>query len=84
MNIPSDILKAKILIVDDQEANVALLEHILAGAGYTSVSSTMDARAVFEPTNSLQLFGRHCQERCSRNAYDCQVTRMLAAAGSRL
>ena len=46
MNIPSDILKAKILIVDDQEANVALLEHILAGAGYTSVSSTMDARAV--------------------------------------
>ena len=36
----SDILKAKILIVDDQEANVFLLEQMLSGAGYTSVSST--------------------------------------------
>jgi signal transduction histidine kinase len=45
---PSDILKAGILIVDDQEANVSLLEQMLAGAGYTSVTSTRDPREVCE------------------------------------
>jgi adenylate cyclase len=44
----SAILKAKILIVDDQQANVLLLERMLAGAGYTSVTSTLDPRAVCE------------------------------------
>src|SRR5471032_2768955 len=39
---PSEILRAEILIVDDQEANVMLLEQMLANAGYTNVSSTMD------------------------------------------
>ena len=38
----SDILHGKILIVDDQEANVLLLERMLAYAGYTSVASTTD------------------------------------------
>jgi len=38
----SDILKAKILIVDDQAANVLVLERMLQGAGYTSVPSTKD------------------------------------------
>ena len=38
----SDILNAKILIVDDQEANVRLLERMLRGAGYASIQSTMD------------------------------------------
>ncbi|HEV2694744.1 MAG TPA: response regulator [Verrucomicrobiae bacterium] len=42
----SDILKASILIVDDQPANVALLEQLLQGAGYTSVSSTNHPREV--------------------------------------
>lgn len=37
----ADILKAKILIVDDQEANVQLMEQVLEGAGYTAVTSTM-------------------------------------------
>ena len=37
----SDILNAGILVVDDQEANLLLLERMLAGAGYTSVVSTM-------------------------------------------
>ena len=37
-----EILAARILIVDDQESNVALLEHMLADAGYTQVSSTMN------------------------------------------
>jgi adenylate cyclase len=40
------ILKAKILVVDDQPANVTLLERMLAGAGYESVASTLDPRAV--------------------------------------
>jgi PAS domain S-box-containing protein len=43
---PSEILKASILIVDDQEANVTLLEKMLHNVGYTQVSSTMDPRAV--------------------------------------
>jgi PAS domain S-box-containing protein len=44
----SDILKAGILIVDDQEANVSLLEQMLRGAGYTSVSSTRNPYEVCE------------------------------------
>lgn len=42
----AEILKADILVVDDQEANVALLEEMLRGAGYASVSSTRDPREV--------------------------------------
>ncbi|MDP1831536.1 MAG: sigma 54-interacting transcriptional regulator [Geothrix sp.] len=41
-----EILGAKVLIVDDQEANVRLLEKTLSSAGYTRISSTMDPRAV--------------------------------------
>jgi adenylate cyclase len=44
----SDILKASILIVDDQEANVSLLEQILSGAGYVNIASTRNPRDVFE------------------------------------
>lgn len=42
----SDLLQARILIVDDQAANVLLLERMLRGAGYTAVSSTMNPREV--------------------------------------
>ena len=42
----SDILNASILIVDDQEANVSLLEHMLRDAGYTCVASTMNPEEV--------------------------------------
>ena len=45
---PSDILNASVLIVDDQDANVLLLKRTLGGAGYTSVTSTMDPLAVCE------------------------------------
>lgn len=48
MSIATDILKSEILIVDDQEANVKLLEYMLADAGYTSVSSTMDPHQVID------------------------------------
>jgi PAS domain S-box-containing protein len=40
----SDIFSARILIVDDQEANVRLLEELLREAGYTGVSSTMNPK----------------------------------------
>jgi len=45
---PADILNANILVVDDVEANVALLQRLLLDAGYTSVSSTGDPHAVCE------------------------------------
>ncbi len=43
MKLPeAEILAARILIVDDQEANVHLLERLLGEAGYSAVTSTMD------------------------------------------
>lgn len=41
-----DILDARILIVDDQQANVALLEQLLREAGYTRVTSTTNSQEV--------------------------------------
>ena len=45
-----EILAARILIVDDQEANVQLLEQLLGEAGYTCVAST---------TNPLEVCALH-------------------------
>jgi serine phosphatase RsbU (regulator of sigma subunit) len=45
---PADILNARILVVDDQEANVRLLEGMLRIAGYLSIESTTDPREVCE------------------------------------
>ncbi len=42
MVTPADILNARILIVDDLEANIALLEQMLLQAGYHFISSTSD------------------------------------------
>src|SRR5712671_1298840 len=42
----SDILGAKILIVDDLEANVRLLDRMLRQAGHTHVASTMEPHEV--------------------------------------
>jgi len=44
----ADILNAKILVVDDKEANVQLLEGMLRVAGYTCVASTTDPNEVCE------------------------------------
>jgi signal transduction histidine kinase len=44
----ADIFKASILIVDDQDANVSLLEQMLRSAGYVSVSSTKNPHEVCE------------------------------------
>lgn len=43
-----DILNAHILIVDDLQANVILLEDMLAETGYQHINSTMDPFAVAE------------------------------------
>jgi PAS domain S-box-containing protein len=56
LTAPPDTLAASILIVDDQRANVALLEEMLRQEGYTRVSSTM---------NSLEVCALH-----RKNAYD--------------
>ena len=42
----ADILHARILIVDDQAANVALLQQMLAEGGYDNVASTMNPQEV--------------------------------------
>lgn len=51
----TDILHGKILIVDDQAPNISLLERMLRGAGYESITSTMDSREVCE----LHLMNRY-------------------------
>jgi two-component system, cell cycle response regulator len=38
----SDILHARVLIVDNEEVSVLLLERLLRGAGYVSITSTTD------------------------------------------
>lgn len=43
---PAELLGARILVVDDQPANVSLLCDMLAQAGYTRVSSTMQPQEV--------------------------------------
>ena len=52
---PADVFHGKILIVDDQEANVLLLEQMLRGGGYDAISSTMDSSRVCE----LHLLNRY-------------------------
>src|ERR1700683_1820184 len=44
----ADILNARILVVDDREANVRLLEGMLRIAGYTCIASTTDSNQVCE------------------------------------
>ncbi len=52
----SEILGASILIVDDQESDVALLEQMLSDAGYTRVTSTMHSEEV------CALHRKHCYD----------------------
>jgi adenylate cyclase len=67
MVTPSELFKSSILVVDDQAANVLLLERMLRGAGYTSVSSTMDSQQVCE---------LHRQNRYSLIVLDLQMPHM--------
>ena len=43
-----DVLRGRLLIVDDQQSSVRLLERMLRGAGYTFVASTLDPHQVCE------------------------------------
>lgn len=45
--------KMKILVVDDEPANVALLEDMLAEAGYTRVQSITDSRVALETCDTF-------------------------------
>jgi PleD family two-component response regulator len=45
MTLPTDIpAKARVLIIDDEPANVALLERLLRREGFQHITSTTDAR----------------------------------------
>ena len=46
MNHTSAILQSKILIVDDQDANISLLDQLLVEAGYSNVTATMNPQEV--------------------------------------
>ncbi len=68
MTLPeTDILAARILIVDDQEANVRLLQRLLEEASYTAISSTMDP---------LQVCAMHRKHDYDLILLDLQLPRM--------
>ena len=46
MLTPPDVRSARILVVDDEPANVQLLERVLAEAGYTNVVATLSPKDV--------------------------------------
>jgi two-component system cell cycle response regulator len=63
----TDILNARILIVDDREANVSLVAQILSEDGYTDVSTT---------TNSLEVCALHRKNRYDLIVLDLQMPGM--------
>ena len=63
----SDILNANVLIVDDQDVNIHLLEQMLDGAGYVSVTST---------TNPLDVCELYRKNRYDLVLLDLQMPRM--------
>ncbi len=62
-----DILNANILIVDDQTVNIQLLEQILAGSGYTHLTST---------TNPMDVCTLHHQHKYDLILLDIQMPGM--------
>jgi DNA-binding response OmpR family regulator len=50
----SKYAKMKILVIDDEPANVALLEGILADNGYTRVQTVTDSRLAMEACKTFQ------------------------------
>jgi len=64
---PADILNARILVVDDQQANVLLIEGMLRVAGYTCVQST---------TNPNEVAELYCQNRYGLILLDLQMPGM--------
>jgi DNA-binding NtrC family response regulator len=64
---PADILNAKILLVDDREANVLLLARMLRGAGYACINST---------TKPAEVGGLHLNHRYDLILLDLQMPGM--------
>ncbi|WP_296942298.1 EAL domain-containing protein [uncultured Massilia sp.] len=64
---PSDIRRARILVVDDEPVNVQLLEFLLKTSGYEHVSSTTDPR---------QVAALHLQHRYDLIILDLQMPHM--------
>jgi PAS domain S-box-containing protein len=62
-----EILNARILIVDDQEANVMLLEQMLRNEGYRHITTTQDPRVVC---------GLHDEQRFDLILLDLQMPEM--------
>ncbi len=54
MNIPEAYARMKILIVDDEPANIALLQYILTAAGYTQLRCVSDSRQVMAAFDEFQ------------------------------
>lgn len=64
---PPDLLNAKILVVDDQQANVTLLVEMLQQGGFTNVTSTM---------NPLEVCPLHRRNRYDLILLDLQMPEM--------
>ncbi|HSB97319.1 MAG TPA: response regulator [Spongiibacteraceae bacterium] len=62
-----EILGASILIVDDQASNISLLEELLAGAGYTHITTT---------NNPLEVCEQHRKHRYDLILLDLQMPGM--------
>jgi len=62
-----ELLNASILIVDDQEANVMLLELMLRNEGYTNITATQDPR---------QVAGLHADQQFDLILLDLQMPEM--------
>jgi putative two-component system response regulator len=67
MKFPTNLRQGKILVVDDQPANVLLLERMLHGAGCTKVSST---------TRSSEVCALHVEHRYDLILLDLQMPGM--------
>jgi PAS domain S-box-containing protein len=63
----SELLNASILIVDDQEANVMLLELMLRNEGYTNITTTQDP---------CQVAGLHAEKQFDLILLDLQMPEM--------
>ncbi len=54
MNIDPELHRMKILIIDDEPSNVALLEDLLRENGYTRIQSVTDSRTALETFATFQ------------------------------
>ena len=53
-SIPAELVKMKILVIDDEPVNAAVLECMLGDSGYTRVKSITDSRLALETRTTFQ------------------------------